>query len=426
MDPAVMLTLASISYRGCNLNLSVPADRDRVRDAIIASLNSFDKVRGQWELAWGPAGFSLDVAGLDISAMYVAHQLADPSQIVIVVRGTNLFSLTDWASNLLIEQRSWPYADAAHPGAMVSRSTQLGLSFLQRLLSAAPNGATQTASLWDNAMTWLTSHEARLQFTLLNLAAGLPIPAPPEFLKPLSDRILEISRAGLSQEQAAIIDRLASALSRGPDLIDDAELLQRVDREQQQIAKGVSLLDFLRGCVKQVGSHLDIYVTGHSKGGPLAVALATWLADTQGSAGAAAEQWDPDRHATIHSYTFAAPTPGNGAFARHFQSLVSAACRYRLFNPNDLIPHVWKVEEAQQIPTLYSGDLGFLEPLVQTALPILQPLDYQHETDDAQWTAVPHEGNPFDQIKFNHLDAYLTQLGILGGGLQFNELFKPI
>jgi len=113
MDPATMLTLASIIYRGCELNLSDQDARERARDAMVKSLNTFDKVKDKWELVWGPAGFSPSVAGLDISAMYVARQVADPSQFAVVVRGTNLFSLTDWASNLLIEQRGWPYATAA-------------------------------------------------------------------------------------------------------------------------------------------------------------------------------------------------------------------------------------------------------------------------------------------------------------------------
>jgi hypothetical protein len=426
MDPAVMLTLASIIYRGCNLKLSDPVNRVRVRNAIIADLNTFDKVRGQWELAWAPAGFSPDITGLDISAMYVAHSVADPSQIAIVVRGTNLFSLTDWASNLLIEPRPWPYADPVNPDAMISRSTQLGVSFLQCLLSAPPGAATQTASLWQRAADWLASHAARVQFTLLNLAAGWQVPAMPDFLQPLSNRISQISRSGLSQAQQAIVQQLASALSTVPDPLDDVKLLKQVDSEQQRIANGVSLLDFLRDRVKQGGSHLDIYVTGHSKGGPLAVALATWLADTQGSGCPSAEQWDPDRHATIHSYTFAAPTPGNEAFAQHFQSRIND--RYRLFSPNDLVPHVWKVEEAQQIPGLYSGGLHFLDDVVTAALPVLQGLKYQHEISaPAPWHPLPpHDGDLVEQIKFNHLDAYLTQLGILSGDLCFEELFKPI
>lgn len=426
MNPAVMLTLASIVYRGCNLNLSDPHNRELARDAMVQCLNTFDKVKGQWELVWGPAGFSPDVAGLDISAMYVARQVADPSQIAIIVRGTNLFSLPDWASNLLIEQRPWPYPDAANPGAMVSQSTELGLSFLQRLLSAPPSAATQSSSLWSSAGSWLASHNARVQFALLNLVARLRLPPSHDLMGPLNNEVQKTLGKTLSDEQRKIVQQLASAITNGRgQVIDEAALLKQVDREQQSIAGGISLLDFLRASVKQGPPHLDIYVTGHSKGGPLAVALATWLADTQGSSGAQAEQWDPDRHVTLHCYNFAAPTPGNEAFASHFRSRISD--RYRLFNPDDLVPHVWNVDEAAKIPGLYSNGLGFLDGLVQAAIPILTPLNYQHETSQAQWTQLPpHDGNLVEQIKFNHLDAYLKQLGILGGGLDFESLFLPV
>jgi len=185
-------------------------------------------------------------------------------------------------------------------------------------------------------------------------------------------------------------------------------------------------VDFLRGCIESGGSHLDIYVTGHSKGGPLAVALATWLADTQ-SGGDPAEQWDINHHATIHSFTFAAPTPGNEAFASHFRSRVTGD-RYRLFNLNDLVPHVWEVKEAQEIPGLYSGQLGFLDGVVAAVLPILEAAKYQHEiTPPTPWTPLPpHDGDLIEQIKFNHLDAYLTQLGILSDELCFEKLFEPL
>ncbi len=427
MDPAVMLTLASIIYRGCELDLSEPAARQRARDAMVECLDTFDKVKGQWELVWGPAGFAPAIAGLDISAMYVARQVADPSQYAVVVRGTNLYSLEDWASNLLIEQRPWPYAPPTTPAAMISHSTALGLGFLQRLLSASPGNIAQIGNLWDRASEWIAGHEARLQFNLLNLLAGLNVPPAPDIFGAIQNRINNLAGTALSESKLAIVRQFASAIAKGhAQAVDDAELLKRVDREQQSIAGGISLGDFLRGCVEAGGSHLDIYVTGHSKGGPLAVALATWLADTQ-SGGAPAEQWDTSHHATIHCYTFAAPTPGNEAFASHFRNCVTGD-RYRLFNPNDLVPHVWKVEEARAIPALYSGQLGFLDGVVAAVLPILEAAKYQHEiANPTSWTPLgAHSGDLVEQIKFNHLDAYLTQLGILSGGLCFKKLFEPL
>ncbi len=47
--------------------------------------------------------------------------------------------------------------------------------------------------------------------------------------------------------------------------------------------------------------------------------------------------------------------------------------------------------------------------------------------DPTPWNPLPsHPGDLIEQIKFNHLDAYLTQLGILTGDLCFKKLFEPL
>jgi hypothetical protein len=74
MEPAEMLALLAIGYRGCDQNLSLPHSRKRVADEITRCLDSFAPVlaRGGWSLAWGPAGYRPGSAGIDTSAMYVA------------------------------------------------------------------------------------------------------------------------------------------------------------------------------------------------------------------------------------------------------------------------------------------------------------------------------------------------------------------
>ena len=113
MDPAVALTLAAITYRGCELNLSDPYSRELTFKEMTRCLRTFNKVRDSWEIVWGPAGFSPGGAGLDTSAMYVARMLHAPRDVVIAIRGTNFYSVTDWLSNLLIDQRPWTYGDPA-------------------------------------------------------------------------------------------------------------------------------------------------------------------------------------------------------------------------------------------------------------------------------------------------------------------------
>src|ERR1700734_2859487 len=107
MDPREILGLVAIGYRGCDQNLSLPHSRKRVADEITRCLDSFTSVLagGGWSLMWGPAGYCPGIAGLDTSAIYVAASKASPSTVAILIRGTNTFSVRDWASNLLMEPR---------------------------------------------------------------------------------------------------------------------------------------------------------------------------------------------------------------------------------------------------------------------------------------------------------------------------------
>jgi hypothetical protein len=110
MDPAVILTLACVTYRGCDTNLSDPHGRRAVYEEMVRCLNTFSRVRGEWDIVWGPAGFRPGIVGLDDAAMYVAKKRGEPT-LAIALRGTNFFSVSDWFSNLHIEQEAWPYVD---------------------------------------------------------------------------------------------------------------------------------------------------------------------------------------------------------------------------------------------------------------------------------------------------------------------------
>jgi hypothetical protein len=68
-DPAELLTLAAISYRGCELNLSISHNRKIIFDELTRCLHAFPAVRDKWEVAWGPAGYNPRKLGLDDSAM---------------------------------------------------------------------------------------------------------------------------------------------------------------------------------------------------------------------------------------------------------------------------------------------------------------------------------------------------------------------
>jgi len=429
IDPAVALTLAAITYRGCNLNLSDPYSRELTFKEMTRCLQTFSRVRDSWAIVWGPSGFSPGGAGLglDTSAMYVARMLHAPRDVAIAIRGTNFYSVIDWLSNLLIDQRPWTYGD---PGAVanvkISASTAIGLHILQRLRSTPRFTATTNSSFGGAAAAWAAAHEARLGYTLLRLVAqGSRLPANRDLLGAITSWIQSVPGDRLSPETLDFVHRLDAAVTQSSiSTVDEAALLDQVERAQDRFPGGVSLLDFLRTLIANESGPVDIHVIGHSKGGPLAAALGLWLADTQGTTAAGAEQWDPNRDARISLHTFAAPTPGNSAFAAHFGRQI--ADDYRLANPLDIVPHVWNATEAGEIPALYNGELKILGGLIDGLTPALQRLDYQHETPAQLWPAAPpeHLGLPA-QIAFQHLDAYLRKFNLLGD-MSFTSLFKPL
>jgi hypothetical protein len=427
MDPAVALTLAAITYRGSDLNLSDSHSRELTFKEMTRCLQTFSQVRGKWEIVWGPAGFRPGIVGLDTSAMYVARMIHAPRDVAIAIRGTNFFSITDWLSNLLIDQRPWTYGDpAAVANVKISASTAIGLHILQRLRSAPRHTATTNASFWDAAASWVAAHEARLGYALLRLVAQGPrLPADRDLLAAVTSWVQKTPGNGLSAEMLDFVHRLDAAVTQSSSsTVDEMALLEQVERAQDRFPAGISLLDFLRTLIANESGPVDIHVVGHSKGGPLAAALALWLADTQGTAAAAAERWDPNRHARIGLFTFAAPTPGNSAFAGHFGKQISSD--YRLYNPLDIAPHVWNATEAGEIPNLYNGELKILRGLVDALTPVLERLDYQHEGPAQPWPAPQPENEPLPaQIAFQHLDAYLRKLNLLGE-MNFLSLFKPI
>src|SRR5581483_2631925 len=86
--------------------------------------------------------------------------------------------------------------------------------------------------------------------------------------------------------------------------------------------------------LQQLPAVASLMVTGHSLGGGLAPVLAAWLAWRFGDA------------SRLKVYTFAAPSPGNAAFAAYFNRLFrdptgKTSTAYRIYNTLDLVPNAW-------------------------------------------------------------------------------------
>jgi hypothetical protein len=409
MNPAVMLTLVALTYRGCEYNLANAHSRKIVYDEVARCLRNDGPEPGKWTIVWGPAGYRPTTANpdnMDISEMYAVSD--GHSNLAIVLRGTNLFSALDWTSNLLIDEKSWEYGGAG-PEVKISHSTALHLHILQHLQSGPVPAPTATESDEERIQAAKTAKQAAEGYTLIKgVLQGHTQFHVEGFLPKINHRIAE----------AKIPGKLPSDKEAG--------LRQAIADAQQPTPPAGTLLEFLKGFVARAPSPLNIYVVGHSKSGAVAPALALWLADTQGKTVAASEQWDPGNKATLHLYTFAGPTPGNAQFATRFQQKITDAQRFA--NPNDLVPHVWEPAEVKAIPDLYGDKLWFLRPAADTLALFLKEPAYTHEVPPAPWNNLTEAPlNTMQRIAFEHLDAYLQEFGIYDANtLSLLALFAPI
>jgi hypothetical protein len=186
---------------------------------------------------------------------------------------------------------------------------------------------------------------------------------------------------------------------------------------------GLDLLTFLSRQAVASGEPLEVAITGHSKGGALAPAVALWLKDSLSSADPA-EHWDGGRRARILSYAFAGPTPGNAAFANRIDTTLGAD-HHHLRNTNDLVTHGWQVSDLEQIPALYGASTAPLAALLPGAIADVKLIDYRH----AQSGMVtfpgkldPHLGLAAELIH-QHMDAYLEHTGLDAQGIRATTFF---
>lgn len=421
-----MLTLAAITYRGFALPGATSPILRREMTGLIGRLAP---VKNHWSVVWGPASFRAGLNAFDDAAMFVAQNRQHTSQVVIAVRGTNPVSVFDWLLGDLMVARQVPWS-YGRPGdvadARISFSTALGLSILQRL-RWDPGDGSATEQTQDSAASPLPPLLANLRQTLRDLrgqltaslrAAGAATNAASN--QPFATRVETLLQLQSSPEAARGLQAFDDAVGHlAGARLDPLRLVLGGTMLQQAFERGVTLQEFLKNLLARATDPVDVYVTGHSKGGALCTALATWLADTQGREPVAvAEPWDPDRNATVHAYGFAGPTPGNGAFARHVDAVLDGRC-HRIANHLDLVPYAWSTRDLGAVADLYP-----VSPLEQTILHDLtaqlirrvKHLDYQHAgADSIALPGIPRPGKPLgDQIVHQHLDGYFEQLKLDG------------
>lgn len=113
------------------------------------------------------------------------------------------------------------------------------------------------------------------------------------------------------------------------------------DASPGSIASPMSMIHLLmsEALLTPYDTDLDVWVTGHSLGGAMATILGLWLVDTT-------SRWVlREKKVNLKTYTFAAPTTGNQAYADYYDSQTDNPHvgwdAYRVFNEQDVVPHAY-------------------------------------------------------------------------------------
>lgn len=173
----------------------------------------------------------------------------------------------------------------------------------------------------------------------------------------------------------------------------------------QPPGKALTLLQFLYAESLAASGPVPVTFTGHSLGGALASVLAPWAAfQSRGWA-------DPLR---VRCCTFAAPTAGNGPFARATAPLYANGAGFaRYYRTYDMVPRAW--DRVKTIPSIFPGGPATpldLKVLVDALGGLIEALDYQQPT--AGWE-LPFEVIPgksfWQEVSTQHCaEGYLSDM----------------
>lgn len=437
-DPE-LLVLAALTYRGW-ADPSLGAVHDVVlRDELARGHAQVAGIVGPWRLAWGPASYRLLGMPPDDVYLCVWRHAEAPERVVVSVRGTNPSSGIDWLLGDFWVGTAVPWPFDPHGTAALTASTALGLSVLRHLRAIRPDAQAYphawtfldgdvTAQLRNAAAAVLRPGRALLAPRLRALRVQLS--AERTTLRELANTLrghaittrVELLRAAwrarIALRIAAVVDAAATAVG-DPIAFDLLRLLEGGTTLRAALGTGPRLVELLHAFGATTRQPLDVTVVGHSKGGAMAVALAAWLAETQGKTAPLADRWDPDGAATVRCATFAAPTPGNTAFATRVEELLGVRC-VRVWNPHDVVTQAWTPAGIRGIPDLYDDaviPVAGLQTLAEIVAAAVAGLGYAHAgrsvPADGLPTAVDYERPLFvDQIVHQHLEAYLRAVGL--------------
>jgi hypothetical protein len=412
-----MLVLAALTYRGFSDLLRGEPHEGLLRRQISAGLQELGPVRDRWDMVWGPATTMAGVA-FDSSAMYVAESRPVPGRYVVAVRGTNPVSLSDWLLGDFVVNPTvaWPFASDA---AAISSSTAFGLRTLLGLESAQTTVSTRIgasiAGVLDEAagVARLSAAGAREVLASIQPVQALLHSRLREAFVPVESVLATALSELAAAQDLQSVERRLSGFSR----VGSSELRPAIRRTWSRDG-GRTLVEFLaeQARVRPV----EVIVTGHSKGGALAPALALWLKDAQNGD----EGWDPSGRSEVGCVTFAAPTPGNAAFARRIDAVLGER-HQRIVNTNDVVTHAWAADQLLEIPALFGRRSQPFTRLIDVVARDTKDLQYQHASEGVlTFAGAPVDTRSFAQeLIHQHLDAYLDRFGLLSEGISALTFF---
>jgi hypothetical protein len=462
-DEQVMLTLAMLSYRGFHDLRPTRLSLKRLESSIEAGLGKLEPVKDQWDLTWGPVTYQSTLSLFDDAAMFVLRSKTVPNRYAVVIRGTNPVSAFDWVFGDFWAGATtpWRFGDPNRSsGAALSLSTSLGLNMLRTLRSPSSDLGFLGRALSDLDEDLGGAVRAAVRRVLNPIGRGAAItlrhvrrelkreiktiarmqrgrmPTDPE---KHASRLLEL-RAAAGPLRGRIGRRLSFVddVIGGETQLDVLRVMEGTAGIRNRIVQGPDLIGYLRHVVAETDEPVDVFVTGHSKGGALAVAVAAWLTDTRGMEWVLDEdQWDPDGRTTVHCYSFAGPTPGNAAFADLVTTILGPNVA-RTSNMMDIVPHAWAVKEHGDASGLYVDDVPWvygpevhhidaLEALADHVVSDVAGLEYAHVRGDVHEFTAPVDPDKtlyLEQVGYQHAGAYLEELG-LAGVVDPMEVFTP-
>lgn len=139
----IMLSFAYLAYTG--EGFVTPNPETTILNNINAAIPQIQPLASGWKVVWGPAVYTVPGSLYQDNMMYVARSVADPSQFVIAIRGTNFTSSVDWLLEdfNVIQLMNWPInSTATNPaGAAISESSSVDLNTVLKMvdLNSTPN-----------------------------------------------------------------------------------------------------------------------------------------------------------------------------------------------------------------------------------------------------------------------------------------------